>query len=44
MKNIAEMSESKLRRCFKATYGKTIYEYIKYKKWNKQLDFYPMMK
>lgn len=39
MKNIAEMSESKLRRCFKATYGKTIYEYIRYKKMEQAIRF-----
>lgn len=39
MKNIAEMSESKLRRCFKATYNKTIYEYIKHKKMEQALRF-----
>ncbi len=39
MVNIAEMSESKLRRCFKATYGKTIYEYIRHKKMEQALRF-----
>ncbi|MEW9096026.1 MAG: AraC family transcriptional regulator [Clostridiaceae bacterium] len=39
MKNIAEMSESKLRRCFKATYGQTIYEYIRYKKMEQAIRF-----
>ncbi|MCS4463646.1 helix-turn-helix transcriptional regulator [Clostridium botulinum] len=33
------MSESKLRRCFKATYGKTIYEYIRYKKMEQAIRF-----
>ncbi|MCS4454146.1 hypothetical protein JTT00_02135 [Clostridium botulinum] len=44
MKNIAEMSESKLRRCFKATYGKQFMNILDIKRWNKQLDFYPMMR
>lgn len=39
MQNIAEMSESKLRRCFKATYGKTIYQYIKHKKMEQAIRF-----
>lgn len=39
MINIAEMSESKLRRCFKAAYGKTIYEYIRYKKMEQAIRF-----
>lgn len=39
MKNIAEMSESKLRRCFKTAYGKSIYEYIKNKKMEQALRF-----
>jgi AraC-like DNA-binding protein len=39
MKNIAEMSESKLRRCFKATYNKTIYEYIRSKKMEQAIRF-----
>ncbi len=39
MKSLTEMSESKLRRCFKATYDKTIHEYIRHKKMEQALRF-----